>query len=165
MRTCDTYRSQTLPVQAFLEGNITQLNGTHHKSAQGVHLMRKCYDRAKVTPPPARFPSLAESLGVDPASGACEADFSWENLTLTDAIFSGRDPAECDDVDECNQCQALLPCTVTCDDFVDDQGVYSGKLDESAFDSLCLAEYYFHAMVLRFAFTVFIFVMLNIGQA
>ena len=54
---------------------------------------------------------------------------------------------------------------MTCDDFVDDQGVYSGKLDESAFDSLCLAEYYFHAMVLRFAFTVFIFVMLNIGQA
>ena len=73
MRTCDTYRSQTIPVQAFLEGNITQLNGTHHKSAQGVHLMRKCYDRAKVTPPPARFPSLAESLGVEPASGACEA--------------------------------------------------------------------------------------------
>ena len=37
---------------------------------------------------------------------------------------------------------------VTCDDFVDDQGVYSGNLDESAFDSLCLAEYYFHALVL-----------------
>lgn len=53
---------------------------------------------------------------------------------------------------------------MTCDDFVDDQGVYSGNLDESAFESLCLAEYYFHALVLRFVFTVFIFVMLNIGR-
>jgi hypothetical protein len=53
---------------------------------------------------------------------------------------------------------------VNCDDFVDDQGVYSGNLDETAFDTLCYAEYYFHALVLRFGFTLFIFVMINIGR-
>ena len=110
MRTCDTYRAQTLPIQTFLEGNITQLNRTHHKSAQGVHLMRKCYDRSVVVPPASRYPPLAELLGVAPPIGACEADFA--TLQLGDGIFSGLNPAECDDPDECNQCQALLPCAL-----------------------------------------------------
>ena len=110
MRTCDTYRAQTLPIQTFLEGNITQLNMTHHKSGQGVRLMRKCYDRSVVVPPASRYPPLAESLGIAPPNGACEIDFA--TLELGDGIFSGRNPAECDDPDECNQCQALLPCAL-----------------------------------------------------
>ena len=110
MRTCDTYRAQTIPIQTSLEGNLTQLNASHHRGAQGVHLMRRCYDPDVVVPPSARFPPLRESLGVAPKNGACEADFDL--LRLNDGIFSGRNPAECDDPDECNQCVALLPCVV-----------------------------------------------------
>ena len=85
MRTCDTYRAQTIPIQTSLEGNLTQLNASHHRGAQGVHLMRRCYDPDVVVPPSARFPPLRESLGVAPENGACEADFdfSWTCLNVS----------------------------------------------------------------------------------
>ena len=62
------------------------------------------------------------------------------------------------------QCPHFGTQKVSCDDFVDAQGVYSGNLNEEACDTLCLAEYYIHALVLRFAFTLFIYLMLNIGR-
>ena len=109
MRTCDAYRATTLPIQATFVGNLTQLNQTHHKSAEWVHLMRKCYDTSVVVPSPARYPPLAESLGVSPANGACEVDFA-SKFELEDGIFSGEDPRECADPDECNQCMVLSKC-------------------------------------------------------
>ena len=57
-----------------------------------------------------------------------------------------------------------------CDEGYESQGdecIYNGKLRTgpgSANDAMCNAEYLLHAAILRFAFSIFIFVMLNVGR-
>ena len=176
MLNCDKYRQETLPQQIALEGNFSQFNSTHVQSGAVVALMRKCYDTS-VVDTPAGYKDLDELLGISPPNDVCSFDFSdpAQFEPLGDGVFGGRSSVEIE------SCPILRRCCVTCSEFCElpdgycdegyesqgDECVYNGQLRRgpgSANDSMCNAEYLLHAFVLRFFFSVFIFVMLNIGR-
>lgn len=176
MLNCDKYRQETLPRQVELEGNFSQFNSTHVKSGAVVDLMRKCYDPSLVDTP-AGYKDLNELLGISPPNNDCAFDLSdpAQFEPLGDGVFGGRSSVEVE------SCPILRRCCVTCSEFCElpdgycdegyesqgDECIYNGQLRRgpgSANAAMCNAEYLVHAFVLRFFFSVFIFIMLNIGR-
>jgi hypothetical protein len=142
--------------EADVQAEMDMIVGSHRRTQNDVFLMRQCYDTSYLA-----TEWVDNSTGLPPVDSFTGGAFPLLSATLADAncdVMLSNETLEEGTFD----CTQMSPCTVPCNDLADESGVDNSDLRAIARTAMCTVQWWFHSMVLRFIFSVFIWVFLNL---
>ena len=149
---CARYGERSANDEQRVATDMDAISASHGRMQADMALMNRCYNRAYLDNAFTTTPVVDENGNAYPLlsttldEAACAVALNGSS-TLDNGIYD---------------CTELPDCVVTCDDLSDEHGNDQSELFEYSRTAMCTLQYWFHSTILRFVFTVTIYLFANL---